>query len=219
MKGVAIERNDFRGAVTASAAIVLAAGEGRRMGGPKALLVVDGKPLVASHVERLREVGCRPIIVVVRASVAAAVRAILSDVPEARVVPADTASMAASLALGLEYVSAEPSQVVVVSPVDTLPVQRATLEALLSAVMAAGVQVATPCHRGRGGHPVVARERLLQVFRRRDPGTLREVIRSAEPRRHRVNVDDPAVGGDLDTPADLAALRPGLLPYFASSGG
>ena len=52
----------------AGAAIVLGAGEGRRMGGPKALLVIDGKPLICRHVERLREVECRSIVVVVRSA-------------------------------------------------------------------------------------------------------------------------------------------------------
>ena len=60
----------FAGAMSAPLAIVLAAGEGLRMGGPKALLVVDGQPLVTAHVQRLREAGCRPIVVVVRAAIA-----------------------------------------------------------------------------------------------------------------------------------------------------
>jgi molybdenum cofactor cytidylyltransferase len=88
---------------------------------------------------------------------------------------------------------------------------------LLTAVTAEGVRVATPSYRGRGGHPVVARESLLQEFRRGYSGTLRQLVRSADAQRCRLDVDDAAVAVDLDTPADLAVLHPGLVPRFANS--
>jgi CTP:molybdopterin cytidylyltransferase MocA len=200
--------------MTTPAAVVLAAGEGRRMGGPKALLVVDGKPLVRSHVERLREVGCLPVIVVVRAAILEQVREILVDAPGVRVIGGETSAMADSLRLGLEHVTPTANQVIVISTVDSLPARCSTLHALIAAAMAEGVQVATPCHAGRSGHPVVARERLLRAFRRGYAGTLRDLIRSAGSERRRVDVEDAAVVHDFDTPDDLTAARPGLLPDF-----
>jgi CTP:molybdopterin cytidylyltransferase MocA len=202
--------------MSARAAIVLAAGVGRRMGGPKALLVVDGAPLVRAHVELLRNVGCRPIVVVVRSGVATEVRAALHDLPEAHVISTDTSSMAESLAVGLGCISRKPSRKLVVTPVDALPVRESTLEVLLQAVTGADVLVATPEYHARGGHPIVARESLLQVFRDGYAGTLRDLIRAAERERHRIAIDDPAIAADLDTPADLSALRPGVVPCFAS---
>lgn len=201
--------------MSAPAAILLAAGEGRRMGGPKALLVVDGTPLVLAHVERLREIGCRPIVVVVRSAMVEHVRAVLGAKSWLQIVGSDTSSMVASLVAGLQRGVPSPGQAVVVSTVDSLPVRRSTLSALLCAVSPNGVEVATPCHRGRSGHPVVARESLLQVLLRGYPGTLRDLIRSAEAQRVRLAVDDQAVTIALDTPADLAAARPGLAPSFA----
>jgi hypothetical protein len=62
---------------------------------------------------------------------------------------------------------------------------------------------------------VVARESLLRNFLSGYPGTLRDLLRVAEAQRVRLEVDDPDVVDDLDTPADLAAVRPGLEPYFA----
>jgi CTP:molybdopterin cytidylyltransferase MocA len=191
--------------VNAPAAIVLAAGEGRRMGGPKALLVLDGKPLVCGHVERLGEVGCRPVVVVVRPSIFGDVRRLLGAVPAVHLVASETSSMAASLAVGLEHVP-PATQSVVVSMIDARPVQCATLQGLIATVMEEGVLVATPSYAGRGGHPVVARETLLRRFRHGYRGTLRDLIRSVEPQRRRLDVDDAAVGDDLDTPADVAAV-------------
>jgi CTP:molybdopterin cytidylyltransferase MocA len=203
--------------MNAPTAIVLAAGEGSRMGGPKALLVVDGKPLVRAHVERLLEAGCRPMVVV-RRGMAENVRAVLRAASGARIVASDTSSMAASLVVGLRHAAPTAGSAIVVSTVDCLPVRHSTLCALLHAVLANGAQVATPCYQGRGGHPVVARESLLQLFLRGYPGTLRDIIRAAETRRVRLEVDDPAVVADLDTPDDLAAARPGLVPVFARLG-
>ena len=196
--------------MTPPAAIILAAGEGRRMGGPKALLLVDGMPLIRAHAQRLREVGCDPILVVARTQAAA----VLGTISSVRVIAADTNSMAASLTVGVGNLAPEPGRSVIVVPVDTLPAQCSTLRALLSALMSEGVHVATPQYRGRGGHPVAIREDLLQVFRGGYAGTLRDIVRSAEMQRRRLEVNDPAVSVDLNTPADLAALRPGLAPCF-----
>jgi CTP:molybdopterin cytidylyltransferase MocA len=202
--------------MSAPLAIVLAAGVGRRMGGPKALLVVDGQPLVTAHAQRLREAGCRPIVVVVRAAIATQVRDMLRQVPEAQLCVADTASMSASLVAALGCVPAQSGRAVVVSPIDTLPVRPSTLDALLRAVMAPQVHVATPRYQARGGHPIVAREGLLQAFRDGYSGTLRDLLRGAEAQRLRLDLDDPEVASDLDTPSDLAARRPGLVPQFAA---
>jgi CTP:molybdopterin cytidylyltransferase MocA len=204
--------------MSAPLAIVLAAGEGLRMGGPKALLVVDGQPLVTAHVQRLRDAGCRPIVVVVRAAIASQVRDLLGETPEARLCVANTTSMAASLVAALGCVPAQSGRPVVVLPIDMLPVRLSTLDALLSAVRAPQVHVATPRHQSRGGHPIVARESLLQAFRGGYPGTLRDLLQGAEAHRCRLDVDDPEVVSDLDTPSDLAARRPGMMPQFAGPG-
>ena len=50
------------------AGLVLAAGEGRRLGRPKALLEVDGERLVDRAVRVLHEAGCSPVYVVAGAT-------------------------------------------------------------------------------------------------------------------------------------------------------
>lgn len=187
------------------------------MGGPKALLVVDGQPLVRAHAERLRELGCRTIVVV-RCAMLEDVRALLGAASGVELIASDTNSMAGSLVVGLRHATPTVGSVIVVSTVDCLPVRHSTLSALLRSVRANGVQVATPRYRGRGGHPVVARESLLQPMLRGYSGTLRDLIRGADAQRLRLDVDDSAVVGELNTPADLAEARPGLLPAFARTG-
>ncbi|WP_243383197.1 nucleotidyltransferase family protein [Geothrix alkalitolerans] len=48
-----------------TAAIILAAGEGRRMGGPKALLPYEGETLLHRAARTALEAGCSPVIAVV----------------------------------------------------------------------------------------------------------------------------------------------------------
>jgi CTP:molybdopterin cytidylyltransferase MocA len=154
--------------------------------------------------------------VVVRAAIANQVRELLGEMPEAQLCVADTTSMAASLVAALGCVPARSARAVVVSPIDTLPVRLSTVNALLRAVMAPDVLVATPRYQARGGHPIVARESLLQAFRDGYAGTLRDLLRGTEAQRLRLDLDDPEVASDLDTPSDLAAHRPGLVPEFAA---
>ncbi|MCM2249826.1 MAG: NTP transferase domain-containing protein, partial [Geothrix sp.] len=47
------------------AAIILAAGSGRRMGGPKALLQLDGETLLRRVARAALEAGCAPVMAVV----------------------------------------------------------------------------------------------------------------------------------------------------------
>lgn len=186
--------------------VVLGAGAGARMGGPKTRLVLDGRSLLEHHVERLRALGCRAVAAVVRPGEVA---------PDARlgarVLPARTESPAASLALALRSIhraeSVAPNDLVVIVPVDMLPAHPTTLAALIAAALASNdVEAVTPRYRGRGGHPVVVRAGLVAGhLEERDPPPLRDIVRRA--RRVLVEVDDDAVLSDLDTPDDLAQAR------------
>ena len=130
---------DSRSAGVRTVGLILAAGEGRRMGGPKALLLLDGAPLVRQHVARLREAGCRSVLVVASTEQAERVQA---SAPQARVIAATTASQAESLAFGVSALDPLTS-VVVITPVDMKPVREATLRQLLGA-LTAGVDAVSP---------------------------------------------------------------------------
>jgi CTP:molybdopterin cytidylyltransferase MocA len=206
-------------------ALVLAAGEGRRMGGSKALLLVDGVSLVQRHLLRLHEAGCRSMAVVVRPAVAPIVAELVGTLPcsaGVRVVPASTDSQADSLAAGLRALLAlealEHDATVLVTPVDMLPPALGTVGALLAALQG-DVLAATPLYRGRGGHPVAVRAELLAPYLSdslRELPSLRDVLTRAAHRRVRVEVDDERIHGDLDTPSDVRAVG-GASPVFLAA--
>src|SRR5687768_645098 len=77
------------------AGLLLAAGAGRRLGGPKALLEVGGERLVDRGVRTLRDGGCAPVLVVTGAAPVEVIGAVVVPNPDWR------DGMGASLRAGL----------------------------------------------------------------------------------------------------------------------
>lgn len=135
------------------AGLVLAAGAGRRFGGPKALARDSlGVPWVERAVRALREGGCDPVVVVLGAAADSA----------GRLVPAGTTvvhaeawaeGVSASLRAGLAAVASTAAPAVVVVPVDT-PDLPAAAVARLAGRAGAGA-LAFAAYAGEPGHPVV----------------------------------------------------------------
>lgn len=133
------------------AALVLAAGAGRRFGGPKALARIDGVRLVDRMVAIARDGGCDPVVVVEGA-------ASLEPVEGARVVRADgwAEGMGASLRTGLAALP-EDAAACVVLLVDIPWLTGAAIRHLLDGWPGTGAGMAG--YDGRRRHPaVLARE-------------------------------------------------------------
>jgi CTP:molybdopterin cytidylyltransferase MocA len=129
------------------AALVLAAGEGRRFGGPKALVELDGERLVDRAVRVVREGGCDPVVVVAGAAVL--------DVPHALVVgnPQWATGMGSSLRMGLASLPDRATAAVIVL-VDTPWLGPQAVRRLVQAYIA-GADVAVATYAGERGHPVL----------------------------------------------------------------
>lgn len=182
--------------------IVLAAGAGRRMGGPKALhgpLAGAGSPVqqVAGWVH---DGGC-PLVVAVIGAQAGEVRASLAPRPWLRVVETTdwAEGMGASLRAGLREVAAEDVTAALVTLVD-LPDVRADVVARLLATAPLGEDVlARAAYGGVPGHPVlIGRSWWPQVeeLARGDRGA-RALF--AVERHLLVECGDLATGQDADT--------------------
>src|SRR5262245_53264990 len=142
-----------RGAELSVAGLVLAAGGGRRYGGPKALVRRDDRLLVERAVDTVREAGCAPIVVVIGAE-AAQVRA-QADLGDATLVenPGWKSGMGSSLKVGLEAAGSTDAEAVVVLLVDTPGV---TAEAVRRVTAKAGPDMLVAAtYGGRRGHPVL----------------------------------------------------------------
>ena len=101
-----------------------------------------------------------------------------------------------------------PDLTFLITPVDTLPCSESTHRALRRA-LADHVLASTPRFSGRGGHPVLLRAGLLEPYLEGPLEAcrpLREVLAGTGAQRTCVDVADPGVVSDVDTPADACAL-------------
>ena len=169
------------------------------MGGRKARLVVRGRSLLADHVKRMCDAGCREVIIAVHPDdVALSEHAVISTAPDA----------AGSLRVALAHAQ-YTHDVVVVTPVDAVPVRAYTLAALVERRATLGALAVVPTYDGTGGHPVVVARSALVALEAHE--SLRALLRSLGAIR--VPVDDPRVITDLDTPSDVLT-HTGKAPVF-----
>ncbi|MFC7493357.1 MULTISPECIES: nucleotidyltransferase family protein [unclassified Nocardioides] len=135
--------------------LLLAAGAGRRMGRPKALVRGDdGEPWLVRGVRVLHEGGCDQVDVVLGAAAEDALP-MLDGTGATAVVAADWASgMSASLRAGLAAVEATDATAAVVTLVDLPDVGADVVRRLLAEPPDAGT-LRRAAYDGRPGHPVV----------------------------------------------------------------
>jgi nicotine blue oxidoreductase len=186
------------------AGILLAAGQGSRLGQPKALVDVGGEPLAARGAGLLRDGGAAPVIVVTGA--------VAVDLPGVLVVhnPRWPTGMGSSLAAGLATVPAG-CPAAVVALVDQ-PLVGAEAVRRLIAAHRAGASVAVAAYGGRPRNPVLlAREHWPEVVRLAagDQGA-RAFLRDHADLVTLVECGDTGRPDDIDTRADLARIA-GLL--------
>ncbi|MFI2610194.1 NTP transferase domain-containing protein [Kitasatospora sp. NPDC018619] len=192
------------------AALVLAAGGGRRLGGrPKALLRYGGRPLVEHAVAVVRAGGCADVTVVLGAG-GERVRA-TAHLPGCRLVgnPDWARGMGSSLRAGLAALPPRAAAALVML-VDTPGVTPAAVARLLAAHRA-GAELAAAAYRGRRGHPVLigARHFAEAAAGARGDAGARALLTARAAELVLVECADVAAPDDLDTPADLARWSAG----------
>ena len=181
-------------------AIILAAGSSSRLGQPKALVEVNGKPLILHLVERLEGQGLEPVIVT-NAEIGVDV---LLALPNRTIVinPNPDAGRTGSLQCGIKQILSDKGGQrafkLLVVPVDRPGFSDATLELMMSKDVCA-----CPAKDGRGGHPLLLMPDDVAGVHLAEPNTpLRELC---HPKRF--EVDDLHLHLNLDTPEDIEVLR------------
>ncbi len=198
------------GAPRPIAAIVLAAGAGRRMGGrPKALLPIDGEPFLARVTRGCREGGCEPIYVVVPPAPPELLALARSLGSHAVVNPEPEHGMFSSVQRGISALleTGDPPAGCILFPVDHPRVQSSTLRSLMEALPEAGaMRWVRPVFARRGGHPVLIPREALRQLLDRDPGEpLRDALRGIGLEPFDAPVEDPGILANLNLPDDLAS--------------
>jgi molybdenum cofactor cytidylyltransferase len=185
------------------AAILLAAGKSRRMGSCKQLLPLGESTVIDRCIGALVTGGAGEIVVVVSEEgngVAEAVR----DYPVMIVVnPECEGDMASSVRAGRGALTAGASGVIV-SLCDYPLVSADTVNSLVVEHGESPGSIIIPCHQERRGHPLLFPRSILNELT--DEQTLRDLVRRDPDRICSLNVDDPGVLLDMDTPEDYRRI-------------
>jgi CTP:molybdopterin cytidylyltransferase MocA len=194
-------------------AILLAGGRSARMGMPKGLFPVQGRPWIEHQLDAIDGARLRAAIVVLGFDAERYVTAIPGLTRRARVVVNEAPERGpfSSLQCGLRAVT---SAAAFVLPVD-VPAAAPEVWQALADVLSAGETVdgAVPEHDGRGGHPVLLGPALIAAISARAPTSrLDEELRAHVAERGRgsvarVPVADRRVGLNLNGPEDWGQLQ------------
>lgn len=185
--------------------LILAAGEGTRFGGRKQLAELDGRPLLEHSVRAMTASPVGRVVVVLGALVEEVTAGVDLHGAEPYRCERWDEGQAASLACGLAELA--DCEAVVVTLGDQ---PRMSPDAIRRVIAARGNAAAAvrATYGGAPGHPVLLEKELFESFRNvsGDHGA-RNLLLSVPVSE--VPCDDLGGGEDVDTPAELDALRAG----------
>ena len=196
-----------------NAGLILAAGESRRMGSPKALLEYRGETFLDTLCG-LFAARCTPVIVVLGAA-AEEIRARAARPATFVVNHGYQSGQTSSMQCGLRAVPPD-SEGVLFTLVDHPAVTPGTIDALLdntgrNACATGGNACATllrvPRCQGRRGHPIWISPTLIPEFLALPKdGAARDVVRSHADETEFIDVNDPGILADIDDPEAYRSL-------------
>jgi len=188
-----------------SAAFVLAAGRGRRMGSPKALLRIEGSLLLQRIATAYLEFGVPEIHAILNDEVAENLKGSIES--KGLVLHAGndaSAPMMESVRRAFRIAQSRECSAFFLQPIDTGPIASSVLGKLQTAL--AHALVAKPVHRGRGGHPLALTRNALSRLNWEAADSLRDCLRGLNGSElRRVEVDDASVLRNWNRPEDLPA--------------
>jgi CTP:molybdopterin cytidylyltransferase MocA len=188
--------------------VILAAGQGSRLGGiAKALIKIERDTYLQRIVRIARVAGVSDLVVVVGRPYGHEVGDHARELGLGVVVnPLPERGMASSVALWFAALEEYEADSAWLWPVDHPGVQVETLHRLIAALH--DHEVAQPRFGGRGGHPPLVARRLWPKLAACGAlaGGARDVFRTADVIK--VDVDDQGVIRDVDTPADRSGPWP-----------
>lgn len=183
-------------------AIVLAAGESRRMGAQKMLLPFGGATVITHIVDQILRSAVRKVYVVVGHE-GERVAAQLSDRPVSIVANPDYKSgMLSSVRCGLRALAQE-CDAIMVALGDLPGITTGLIDEMVRVFATTEKGILVPLYNGRRGHPVLFSIGYRdEILTRHDDMGLRGLLRANPDDVFELDVSSPAVLTDMDFPED-----------------
>jgi molybdenum cofactor cytidylyltransferase len=190
-------------------ALLLAAGESRRMGKFKQLLPFKGKTFVECCVDNLLASGAGEVLIVtghretdVRSAVAG--RAVAGRAVRFVHNPDYPLGMSSSIKCGLQALS-PTAEALMIALVDQPQIGPSIINQVVEAFLKTRAPIVIPRFAGRGGHPVLLDLSLKDEILAMDPATgLKQVVHAHAGEVLHVDVASRAILIDFDYPEDIS---------------
>ena len=183
-------------------AVVLAAGESRRMGQTKLLLPINGKSIIESVLDTVVRSKTDRILVVLGADSQRISKKIEGYDIHSTVNPHFREGMLSSIQWGLKALRGEVSAVLVVLG-DQPSISSDVIDALIAAYGKVKKGIVVPAYKGKRGHPVLIDEKYFEEIAKLNPEIgLRELLHRHPEDVLEVEAKTASILGDVDTIKD-----------------
>jgi molybdenum cofactor cytidylyltransferase len=180
-------------------AILLAAGEAKRMGKPKQLMPLGKTTMVEQTMDNLLSSGVSEVIVVLGHKAEEIMKKIGTSSVKIVVNPSYRQGMGTSIAAGLKFVDSR-AQAVMLALADQPFVDSQTLNKLIEEFESHHKGIAIPTYKGRRGHPLIfSLKYKAQLSRLKGDIGGREIIKRHPADVLEVAVDCEGIVTDIDT--------------------
>lgn len=192
---------------TSLGAVVVAAGLSRRMGAFKPMLPLGDSTLIRSLLQRLRIAGADYIVLVVGREGDRLIQHV-ADLGVDWVGNPDfaTTDMFRSVCIGLERIQGRCGRILF-TPGDSPCFSPTSGVRLNQAMEQTGADILIPAYQGRRGHPILLANRVLPyLLTYRGTGGLRGALQMYPGPQQVLELEDPGLVLDADTPEDYQHL-------------
>ena len=185
-------------------AIILAAGESKRMGEPKMLMPWGKSTVLQTVISTFQASGIKDILVVtggarqqVESLIGKTVETVFNEKYQ-------TSEMLSSIQLGLSVKKREASAALICLGAQP-QVEERSVRSVCNAFLASKSEIVVPSYQMQRGHPwLVARSLWDELLSIKPPKTSRDFLKKYSRKIHYVIVDNSSILADLDTPEEYA---------------
>jgi molybdenum cofactor cytidylyltransferase len=183
-------------------ALILAAGRSSRMGEFKPLMLLEGKTVLERLLNTYLKAGVSEALVVLGHR-ADEIQPLLEAQGVAWIVNEHyDRGMFSSIQTGVQQLSTD-CDAFFLQPADIALIRPETLQSLLTARRENRATLCYPCHDGRRGHPPLISASVIPAIEAFDKtGGMRALLARYQDAAINVDVDDPGIHFDMDTPED-----------------